>query len=45
MKFYDVKARKPFQTDKYKTVMKKGRKFAVATSPTGTKAYRIMGKK
>ena len=45
LKFYDVKAKKSFQTDKYKTVTKKGRRFAVTTSPGGTKAYRILGKK
>lgn len=43
LKFYDVKAKKPFVTSKYKIVKKKGRKFAVAKSPSGIQAYRIMG--
>ena len=45
LKFYDLKAKKAFNTDKYTKKTIKGRNFAIATSPTGTKAYRIMGKK
>ena len=45
LKFYDLRAKKSFQTDKYNVQAKSGRRFAVATSPTGTKAYRILGKK
>jgi hypothetical protein len=45
MKFYDVKAKKAFSTDKYASVTKSGRKFAVANTPSGGKAYRIMAKK
>lgn len=44
LKFYDVRAKRAFQTDKFVTKKIKGRNFAIATSPTGTKAYRIMGK-
>jgi len=44
LKFYDLRKRKSFMTDKYKIVNKKGRKFAVATSPSGVTSYRIMGK-
>ena len=43
MKFYDLRARKSFSTDKFSTVTKSGRKFAVATSPSGAKSYRLMG--
>jgi len=45
LKFYDVRAKKKFETDKFKVQTKSGRRFAVATSPSGTKAYRILGKK
>lgn len=44
LKFYDLRARKSFMTNKYKVVVKKGRKFAVATAPSGVPSYRIMGK-
>jgi len=44
LKFYDVKAKKSFMTDKYKMVTKKGRKFAVAKAPSGIEAYRIVSK-
>lgn len=45
LKFYDVRAKKAFNTDKYKVEVKKGRRFAVTTSPGGTKAFRILGKR
>jgi len=44
LKFYDVKAKKAFTSDKYKYVTKKGRKFAVAKAPSGIMAWRIVGK-
>ena len=44
LKFYDVKAKKSFSTDKYKIVTKKGRKFAVAKAPSGIESYRIIGR-
>ena len=34
--------RKKFKTDKFKIEMKSGRAFAVATAPSGAKAYRIV---
>ena len=45
LKFYDVRARKGFTTAKYTERMKSGKRFAVATSPSGTPAWRILGKK
>lgn len=45
MKFYDLKSKKSFSTDKYTTKMKKGRKFAVAKTPSGSTAWRIVAKK
>jgi len=45
LSFYDLKARKKFQTDKYVEVSKKGRRFAVANAPSGCKAWRILGRK
>jgi hypothetical protein len=45
LKFYDVKGKKSFSTAAYTPMMKSGRKFAVATAPSGAKAYRIMAKK
>lgn len=48
LKFYDVKAKKAFNTDKYKLISKmtKGgvRYFAVTDGPSGKKAYRIVSK-
>ena len=44
LKFYDLKGKKSFITDKYKIVIKKGRKFAVAKAPSGADAWRIVGK-
>jgi len=44
MKFYDLSAKKSFTTDKYTTKTKKGRKFAVAKTPSGSTAWRIMAK-
>jgi len=45
LKFYDVKAKKSFISDKYKIVRKKGRRFAIAKSPySGIDAYRILGR-
>ena len=44
LKFYDLKAKKPFMTDKFKIVMKGGKRFAVARAPSGVEAYRIVGK-
>jgi len=50
LKFYDLKAKKAFETDKYELVEKQTARgtvvFAVATSPyTGKKAWRIIGRK
>jgi len=50
LKFYDIKAKQAFETDKYEVVEKQTVRgtmlFAVATSPyTGAKVYRLIGKK
>lgn len=46
LKFYDVKAKKSFTTDKFKTVVKGKRKFVVAKSPiTGIQVFRIVSNK
>jgi len=43
MKFYDVKAKRSFNTNKYKIVRKNKTTFAVTKSPiTGIKCYRII---
>jgi hypothetical protein len=44
LKFYDMKGRKAFTTDKYEIKTKNGRKFAVAKAPSGAVAYRIVSK-
>ena len=44
LKFYNVRTKHIVNTDKYKTVKKSGRMFAVAEQ-NGTKMYRIMPKK
>jgi hypothetical protein len=50
LKFYDIKARKAFETDNYEVIEKNTARgpmlFAVATSPyTNIKVYRLLGKK
>jgi len=45
MKFFDLKGKKSFTTASYKCVTKSGRRMAIATTPTGGKAFRLMGKK
>ncbi|MFW6121617.1 MAG: hypothetical protein ACOC80_12060 [Petrotogales bacterium] len=44
LKFYDLKAKKSFNTDKYRIVTRKGRRFAVAKAPSGAESWRILGK-
>ncbi|MEM0462560.1 DNA-binding protein CC1 [Pyrobaculum sp.] len=50
LRFYDIKAKKSFETDQYEVVTKETARgpmmFAVAKSPyTGIKVYRLVGKK
>jgi len=46
MKFYCVKCKKSFETEKFKEKTINNRKFAVAKCPVcGTEAYRILPKK
>ena len=45
MKFYDLKSKRSFTTGAYKCVNKSGRHFAVASTPSGGKAWRIVAKK
>ena len=48
LKFYDMKVKKAFNTDKYTFISKKTkagmRYFAITTAPSGVKAYRIVSK-
>ena len=44
LKFWDMKARKPFNASKYEIISKGGRRFAVTTAPGGNKSYRVVGK-
>jgi len=44
LNFYDLKAKKKFKTTKYKVVVKKKRRFAVAKAPSGINSWRIIGK-
>jgi len=50
LSFYDVRTKKKFTTDKYKVVKKRNPRikammnFAVATSPSGTECWRVMGR-
>jgi hypothetical protein len=44
LSFYDVASKKSFTTDKYTIKLIKGRRFAVAKSPSGNMAYRIVSK-
>jgi len=43
LKFYDLRAREPFYSDEYQIRVKNGRRFAIAKSPKGTEAWRILG--
>ena len=43
LNFYDLKAKKKFESNKYKIVVKKGRNFAVTKAPSGCQAWRIIG--
>lgn len=43
LKFYDLKEKKAFFTDKWKTTIRGKRRFAVATAPSGCPAWRILG--
>ncbi|MGC9050645.1 DNA-binding protein CC1 [Pyrobaculum sp.] len=50
LRFYDIKAKKVFETDSYEVVEKSTARgpmlFAVASSPfTGVKVYRLLGRK
>ena len=50
LRFYDVKAKRPFETDQYEVVERETPRgamlFAVATSPlTGIRVWRLLGKK
>jgi hypothetical protein len=43
LEFYDVKTKTKFKSNEYSLKTAKGRKFAVAKTPSGAKAYRILG--
>lgn len=45
LKFYDLRGKKTFTSDKYKIQTKKGRRFAVTNAPSGVKSYSIVGGK
>jgi len=46
--FYDLKAKKKFNSDKFEIVAKNTKRgktyFAVTTAPSGVKSWRIVGK-
>ena len=48
LRFYDLRKRKSFMTDKYKLTSKRTKKgmryFAVTKAPSGTESWRIVGK-
>ena len=44
LSFYDLKAKKKFKSKNYKMKTKKGRRFAIATAPSGCESWRIVGK-
>ena len=44
LKFFDMKAKKSFTTDKFKIVKRGKRNFAVTTAPSGVESWRIVGK-
>lgn len=44
LKFFDLKSKKSFTTDKFEVITKNGRKFAVTKSPSGIEARRFVSK-
>lgn len=44
LKFYDLKKRKSFTTDKYKVKKLKKRHFAITKAPSGAESWRIISK-
>lgn len=42
LSFYDLRAKKKFNTSNYTIVTKGGRHFAVAKAPSGVDSYRIV---
>lgn len=44
LKFYDLKSKRSFHTDKYALRSKGGRHFAVASTPSGSTAWRVVKK-
>ncbi len=44
LKFFDLRAKKAFTTNKFKIITKNGRRFAKTTAPSGVTAMRIVGK-
>jgi len=48
LKFYDLKKRKTFLSNKYKLISKRTKRgmryFAFTTAPSGVKSYRIISK-
>jgi len=45
LSFYDLKAKKKFESTEYKYVLKNGRRFAVTKTPSGNEVWRIVAKK
>jgi chromatin remodeling complex protein RSC6 len=43
LEFYDLKNKRKFKTTKYAFRIKSGRRFAVATSPSGVASWRVLG--
>lgn len=43
LKFFDLKRKRSFSTNKYSYKIRAGRKFAVAKAPSGVKSWRILG--
>jgi len=44
LKFLDMGTKKSFETDKFKVETRGNRRFAVATSPSGSKSFRALKK-
>jgi len=46
LSFYDIKSKRKFDSNKYTVkINKRGMRYAEATTPSGGKAFRILGKK
>lgn len=42
LKFYDMKTKQKFETDRYRIEIRNNRRFAVALAPSGIESWRLV---